>query len=89
MHKLANGIADNLIGSTFLANNFKKPFWIAPAMNTGMYEHPITQRSLKSLSEMGCFIFDVGSGRLACGDIGKGKLLEPELIFQKILEELK
>lgn len=87
INKLAAGIADDLIGSSFLANNFKKPFWIAPAMNEGMYHHPITQKSLKTLSDLGCYIFDVGEGRLACGDIGKGKLLEPSLMLQKILKD--
>lgn len=86
INKLSAGIADDLIGSSFLANNFKKPFWIAPAMNEGMYEHPITQKSIKSLEELGCFFFDVGEGRLACGDIGRGKLLEPALILEKIVE---
>jgi len=87
INKLANGIADDLIGSSFLANNLKKPFWIAPAMNEGMYHHPITQKSLKYLEDLGCHIFDVGEGRLACGDIGKGKLLEPALLMEKILKE--
>ena len=87
INKLSTGIADDLIGSSFLANNFKKPFWIAPAMNEGMYEHPITQKSLKNLTELGCYVFDVGEGRLACGDIGKGKLLEPTLILEKIKKE--
>lgn len=87
INKLSAGVADGLIGSTFLANNFKKPFWIAPAMNEGMFHHPITQKSLKNLGELGCFIFDVGEGRLACGDIGKGKLLDPNLIMERIMKD--
>ncbi len=89
INKLACGIADNLIGAIFLANNFKKPFWIAPAMNEGMYLNPITQKSLGILRELGCFVFEVGEGRLACGDIGKGKLLDINLIFEKIIMDGK
>lgn len=89
INKLASGIGDNLVTSLFLAHDFKKPYLIAPAMNTNMYEHPSTRESLKKLSEWGVEILQTAEGYLACGDTGKGKLLEPEDIFQIIKENLK
>lgn len=78
--KLANGIADDMLTTTILAAGCKK--LIAPAMNTGMYENPVTQRNLKTLSELGFDIVEPGSGALACGDSGKGRLPDTdELVF--------
>ena len=57
-------------------------------MNTKMYFHPATQKSLTTLKEMGCKILEAASGILACGENGYGKLLEPELIMQEVLKEL-
>ncbi len=88
INKLNSGIANDLINATFLANNFIKPYWIAPAMNSNMFAHPIVQASLKNLEKMGCFIFDTEEGALACGDIGKGRLLDPDIVFKKIEEEI-
>ncbi len=84
INKLAAGIADDLIGTLFLANNFKKPYWVVPAMNTQMYEHPATQESLKKLSHWGARIFDTQDGRLACGEVGSGKMVEPDEVFKEI-----
>ncbi len=81
---LAAGLANSLIGGIYLANNFKKPFLIAPAMNSNMFEHQATQESLKKLENLGAFIFDTEEGRLACNTIGKGRLIDPEIIFKKI-----
>lgn len=86
--KFANGIADNLVTSLFLAHDQKKPYLIAPAMNTGMFIHPATQESLKKLAEWGIHILPTDTGYLACGDIGEGKLLEPDLIFGHICNHL-
>lgn len=88
INRLANGLADDLIGATFLANNFKKPYWIAPAMNSGMLEHPATVKSIETLSQWGAYVFPTEEGILACGDIGKGRLLAPEIIFEKIKKEI-
>lgn len=84
INKLAGGIADDVIGALFLANNFKTPFWIVPAMNTAMYTHPATQESLKKLERWGARVFETNEGRLACGEEGLGKMLEPEELFKEI-----
>lgn len=81
INKFANGIADNLITSLFLAHDREKPYLIAPAMNTAMFTHPATQVSLNKLSEWGINILPTDEGYLACGDEGEGKLLDPDLIF--------
>lgn len=89
INKAAQGIADDLVQTLFLAHDFTRPFLVAPAMNTSMYTHPVTQRSLKTLKDMGIQILETASGVLACGEEGWGKLLEPDLIIAKVLEELK
>lgn len=89
INKAAQGIGDDLISTLFLAHDFKKPFLIAPAMNTSMYMHPVTQRSLASLKSFGVEILDSASGILACGEEGYGKLLEPDLILKAVLEKLE
>ncbi len=89
INKFANGIADNLVGALFLANSFKKPYWIAPAMNSGMYENPITQKSIATLTELGSFFFETGMGKLACGDVGSGRLIDTDIIFDKITKEFR
>lgn len=88
VNSLAAGLAPDLIGSLFLANNFKKPYWIAPAMNVNMYEHPATKSSLKKLEDWGAFIFDTEEGILACGDSGKGKLIDPVFVYDKVQREI-
>ena len=88
INKIAQGLADDLASNLFLAHDFKKPFLLAPAMNTSMYEHPITQASLAKLSRLGVKVLETGSGVLACGEFGYGKLLDPEEIFAAIIEEL-
>ncbi|MDP3682394.1 MAG: bifunctional phosphopantothenoylcysteine decarboxylase/phosphopantothenate--cysteine ligase CoaBC, partial [Ignavibacteria bacterium] len=89
INKLAAGIADNLPTSLFLAHDHTKPYLIAPAMNTLMFDHPATQASLNKLKEWGVQILPTSEGYLACGDTGKGKLLEPDIIFEHILSALK
>ena len=88
INKMANGIADNLLTSLFLAHDFSKPYLVAPAMNTLMYNHPTTQESLSKLSGWGIQVLPVAKGYLACGDTGSGKLLEPEDIYQYIMNAL-
>lgn len=85
INKLVAGIADNLLTSLFLAHDRTKPYLIAPAMNTLMFDHPATQASLSKLKEWGVQILPTAEGYLACGDTGKGKLLEPDIIFEQIL----
>ena len=86
--KMANGIANNLVTSLFLAHNWDKPYLISPAMNTAMYNHPATQESLNKLIQWGVTILPTDSGYLACGDIGEGKLLEPDIIYEHIVKSL-
>jgi phosphopantothenoylcysteine decarboxylase/phosphopantothenate--cysteine ligase len=88
INSMAAGLASNLVTSLFLSNNFNKPYWIAPAMNTNMYDHPATKRSLKLLSEWGTTVLPTDEGILACGDVGRGRVISPEFVFSKIQEEI-
>ena len=81
--KAANGIADDMLTTTFLASTCKK--LIFPAMNTRMYENPITQDNMKKLEHYGIEIVEPPSGYLACGDTGKGKLAPVEEIEEYIM----
>ena len=85
INKLATGICDNLLVSSFVANNFKKPTVIFPAMNTEMLNYPATKKSLEVLSKWGTRIEHGDSGHLACGMYGLGRISEPEEI-SKIIE---
>lgn len=89
INKAAQGVGDDLLTTMFLAHDFKKPFLIAPAMNTAMYLHPVTQKSIRSLTEMGVEILETASGVLACGEEGQGRLLEPELILDAVMSSLR
>ncbi len=82
--KVANGIADDMLTTTFLASNCKK--LIVPAMNTQMLMNPVTQDNIQKCKNYGMHIFESNSGYLACGDIGKGRLPEPDEIEDKIKE---
>lgn len=84
--KLAEGIADDMLTTTYLA--LKCPIIIAPAMNTNMYNNAIVQNNLQKLAKMGVIIVDSTEGRLACGDTGKGKMAEPVDIVAKACEVL-
>jgi phosphopantothenoylcysteine decarboxylase/phosphopantothenate--cysteine ligase len=86
LNKLASGIGDDLVGTLFLAHDFTKPWLIAPAMNTRMYEHPTTRASLERLRGMGCTIVEPGNGALACGEVGAGRLAEPEALLAAVLQ---
>ena len=84
--KLAHGLADDMLTTTVLA--CRCPKLIAPAMNTNMYENPVTQDNLKLLSKYGWEVISPASGRLACGTTGTGKLPEPDELMQYILAHL-
>lgn len=84
--KVAHGLADDMLTTTFLA--CKKPKYIVPAMNTQMYENPITQDNLDICRRYGMHVVEPASGYLACGDTGAGKMPEPELLMEYILQEL-
>lgn len=84
--KLAHGMADDMLTTTVLACRCKK--LIAPAMNTAMYQNQVTQDNLQRLRDYGWEIIDPTSGRLACGDVGAGKMAEPEMLMEAILQEV-
>lgn len=85
MAKLAHGIADDMLTTTVLA--CQCPKLIAPAMNTRMYENPVTQDNQKILQKYGWHVIEPASGYLACGDTGKGKFPDEHLIVEHVLNE--
>lgn len=84
--KLRYGLADDMLSTTALACTCKK--LLVPAMNTNMYENAATQENLEVLRSRGFIIMEPASGRLACGAVGKGKMSEPEDIYDRIEAEL-
>lgn len=87
--KLAHGIADNIVTATALALPTDTPKLIAPAMNTKMYDNPLTQRNLHILQEVGYQEIEPRSSMLACGDVGRGALAELDAIIQKIQDTIE
>lgn len=85
--KFANGIADDIVTSTYLAN--QAPVLIAPAMNPGMWNHPATQRNIQTLIQDGVKIISPVDGLVVCGDEGQGKLANIETILKEIISTLK
>lgn len=84
--KVANGICDDMLTTTVMATTGK--VLIAPAMNTNMYKNPILQRNINILKELGYNFVNPESGRLACGDMGEGKLASPEIIVNAVIDLL-
>jgi len=84
--KVANGIADDMLSTTIMATNAKVIF--APAMNTNMYNNPIVKENIKKLKSYGYEFINPSSGRLACGDVGDGKLADTEEIAEVILSHI-
>ena len=84
--KMANGIADNMLITTYLSA--KCPVMIAPAMDLDMFVHPSTQRNLNILKEYGHVILDPATGELASGLEGKGRMEEPAHIMEKVVDLL-
>lgn len=84
--KLAHGICDDLLST--LLNSSDCPLLLAPAMNHRMWEHAATQRNIDQVRRDGCHIIGPESGQLACGDVGPGRMSEPEDIFNRITELL-
>lgn len=85
--KLAHGIADDMLTTTVMACKCKKI--IAPAMNTNMFENPVVQDNLKTLEHYGCEVISPATGYLACGDTGAGKMPEPQMLLEYILQEIE
>jgi len=84
MGKMAAGICDNLLLTTYLSA--KCPVFVAPAMDLDMFKHPANQRSIEKLKEYGATIIEPGTGELASGLSGKGRMEEPEKIVERITE---
>ena len=84
--KIANGIADDMLTTTVMACKCKKI--ISPAMNTQMFENPIVQDNLKKLEHYGYEVIQPAVGLLACKDVGQGKMPEPEILLEYILQEV-
>ena len=84
--KAVHGLADDMLTTTFLA--CQAPKLIAPAMNTRMYENPITQDNLALCQRYGIRVIDPAKGYLACGDVGAGKMPEPAELLEYILQEI-
>ena len=82
--KMANGICDNLLITTYLSA--KCQVMVAPAMDLDMYQHPANQRNIEILKSHGNLIIDPASGELASGLVGQGRMEEPEIILEKIID---
>ncbi len=80
--KMASGIADNLLLTTYLSA--RCPVIIAPSMDSDMYNHPATQKNIETLRSFGNIILDAGTGELASGLYGKGRMIEPGEIVKQI-----
>src|SRR5580658_1477228 len=84
--KFAHGLADDFLTTMYLATT--APVLVAPAMNVNMWEHPATQANLETLRQRGVRVIEPGSGQLACGMVGPGRLAEPEFIANAVLNAL-
>lgn len=81
--KASYGLADDMLSTTLLAT--KAPVFFAPAMNAAMWENPVTQENVSRLKQRGCRFIEPGEGWLACGDVGKGRMAEPEQIVEELI----
>ncbi len=81
INRIALGLSDDLIGALSLAWQKNKPYWIYPAMNPEMWNHSRTEQSISEIQSWGRTIFSPEEGRTACGEIGQGRLLEPETVL--------
>ncbi|MCK5537398.1 MAG: hypothetical protein KAI79_11260 [Bacteroidales bacterium] len=86
MAKMANGIADNLLLTTYLSA--RCPVFIAPAMDLDMFQHPTTQKNISTLKSFGNIIIEPAAGELASGLLGKGRMEEPKIIFEQVSKAL-
>ncbi len=87
MGKMAHGIADNLLLTTYLSS--RCPVMIAPAMDMDMYQHPATQKNIEILRSYGNLFVEPSSGELASGLIGKGRMEEPEIIIENVIDHFQ
>lgn len=89
LNQMAAGFGEPLTSSLYLAHDFKKPILVFPAMNHAMWAHPTTRRSLEILKNDGVQIVEPASGALACGEIGSGRLIEPDMIVAEVERAFK
>ncbi len=87
--KLAHGLADDLLSSLCLARPAHLPFMIAPAMNVEMWQKPATQRNIAQLKVDGVGILGPAAGEQACGEVGMGRMLEPEELLEEVVAALQ
>lgn len=80
--KMASGVADNMLITTYLS--MKAPVFVAPAMDLDMYAHPVTQRNIRTLTDLGVSFIEPGTGFLASGLEGKGRMEDPEMIVERL-----
>jgi phosphopantothenoylcysteine decarboxylase/phosphopantothenate--cysteine ligase len=85
--KMALGLADDAASTLLLA--YQGPVWVAPAMNTAILTHPATEQNMAALNARGIHFIESASGRLACGEIGAGRMAEPEEIVRQVAAGLK
>ncbi len=88
LNRMAAGLADDLAGAILLAQDWQKPLLLAPAMNPAMWTHPATVAAIARLQGWGARLVEVGEGRTACGEIGPGRLAEPEEIVGAVEQAL-
>tara|TARA_B100000767_G_scaffold258098_1_gene266516 strand:- start:56 stop:1249 length:1194 start_codon:yes stop_codon:yes gene_type:complete len=84
INSMHHGLGNNLVLSLFLAHDWDKPYYIAPAMNTKMWTHPATTLSLEKLKNWGVKILEPEEGALACGDYGAGRMVSSDLLVKEI-----
>lgn len=84
--KMANGIADDMLSTTVMAT--KSQIIMAPAMNTNMYENAVVQENIEKLRKLGVLFIEPAEGLLACNDVGRGKMQEPEQIVEVVMHHL-
>lgn len=84
INQMATGISDDLVKALFLAHDFSRPYFLIPAMNEKMWTHPATKASIEKLVGYGVKVLSPNSGSLACGEIGEGRMLESDEIYNLI-----
>src|SRR4051812_11074388 len=84
INRMSAGLGEDLAGALLLAHDWKKPLLLAPAMNPAMWHHPATVASVEKIRGWGARFVSVGLGRTACGEVGEGRLAEPDEIVAAI-----
>lgn len=84
LNRMAAGLADDLAGALLLAHDWRKPLLVAPAMNPAMWTHPATRGAVEKLRGWGVRLIQPGAGRTACGEVGEGRLAEPDEIVAAV-----